>query len=526
MDTSKSYYGIVRLKFASSVYSYLRWCWCLRWGRYLGEWVGRVCLISRFVPTQTSFSAALLPGGQQDGTESHLVLLTYLRETILKGRGWARVSLFIYLSYSRLPFASIIFRGGRSLDHGAGRVALGRVVLSRVVLDAMLATRDLLSLSDDELQLVHEALPGAALWSCVRCCKRLRTAALASGGLALAAAAAGDLASVKWAHLRGCPLARDTYAGVLCQIAAGRNDFRTLRWALANGGVDRFGSLVMELAIAVGNLELVRFAHGHGCVYDRDYETAAITGHLAIIQWFYDRDSQCSEQLRRSRMTSAAGCAAAHGKLPVLEWVTDERVVPHPLRISIPFLGASPAFEQRWASERIAASRSSPEVPASWGRYLLSAGARGGHLHVVRWARRAGYEEGEETEEEWIQAAKLAWAAAKRVDTHEATLPGVHAWQKHAPSKMSFEAGMYDEFRQILLDEANEVNALVASSALLLRGSAHEHVHVSYDEPNDVLQRRAEKTHLLRSWIRHLEPLMTPMIQLQARGPAPPNTPL
>ena len=100
MDTSKSYYGIVRLKFASSVYSYLRWCWCLRWGRYLGEWVGRVCLISRFVPTQTSFSAALLPGGQQDGTESHLVLLTYLRETILKGRGWAGFSFYLSLVLS------------------------------------------------------------------------------------------------------------------------------------------------------------------------------------------------------------------------------------------------------------------------------------------------------------------------------------------------------------------------------------------------------------------------------------------
>ena len=57
----------------------------------------------------------------------------------------------------------------------------------------------LLSLSDDELHLVHEAVRFKALASCVRCCKRLRTAAMASGRLALLAASVGDLESVKWA---------------------------------------------------------------------------------------------------------------------------------------------------------------------------------------------------------------------------------------------------------------------------------------------------------------------------------------
>eukprot|EP00964_Phaeocystis_antarctica_P159460 scaffold130487_cov75-Phaeocystis_antarctica.AAC.1 len=79
----------------------------------------------------------------------------------------------------------------------------------------------LLSLSDDELQLVHEAVPGDTLWSCMRCCKRLRTAAMASGGLALVAAVAGDLESVKtsgrictpvqfhvWRALAGCAILR------------------------------------------------------------------------------------------------------------------------------------------------------------------------------------------------------------------------------------------------------------------------------------------------------------------------------
>ena len=44
---------------------------------------------------------------------------------------------------------------------------------------------ELLSLSDDELQLVHESMPGDALWSCVRCCKRLRKAVWQAAGLRL-----------------------------------------------------------------------------------------------------------------------------------------------------------------------------------------------------------------------------------------------------------------------------------------------------------------------------------------------------
>ena len=225
--------------------------------------------------------------------------------------------------------------------------------------DVILATRELLSLSDDELQLVHEAMTGDALWSCVRCCKRLRTAALASGGLALAAAIGGYLASVKLARLvRECALSRDLCAGKLGYITAAQAcHLRMLRWALANGGVGLHGDVVMELAIAAGNLSMVRVAHEHGCVYGRDYETAAITDHLAIVQWLYERDSECSEQLRQSRMTSAAGCAAAHGKLQVLKWVTDEQDERHNNLFGRTFLSRS---------ERIAASRPPPEVPAYW----------------------------------------------------------------------------------------------------------------------------------------------------------------
>ena len=249
-----------------------------------------------------------------------------------------------------------------------------------------LATRGLLSLSDDELQLVHEAIPGHTLWCCVLCCKRLRIAALASGGLAHAAAVAGDLASMKRAHLRGCPLSRAAWAGTLCHIAAARNDLTMLRWALANGGAGPHGSVVMELAIEVGDLEMARAIHEHGSVYDigRAYETAAIKGHLVIVQWLYARDLESPRSKSHDiskHLSLAAGRSASNGHLGLLKWLTVR-------------------LQTIWSK--------------SMRRYILTAAARGGHLHIIEWAHRAGHPDGE-TGEEWTTAANVARAAAESV---------------------------------------------------------------------------------------------------------------
>ena len=64
---------------------------------------------------------------------------------------------------------------------GARGARVPRLPRRREVLSEFQVTRGrsarnmLLSLSDDELQLVHEAVPFDALSSCVRCCKRMRT---------------------------------------------------------------------------------------------------------------------------------------------------------------------------------------------------------------------------------------------------------------------------------------------------------------------------------------------------------------
>ena len=276
--------------------------------------------------------------------------------------------------------------------------ALNDIDVSQIDFGPNAITRGLLDLPDDELQLVHEALPGHTLWSCVLCCKRLRIAALASGGLAHAAAAAGDLASMKRAHLRGCPLSLVAWGGTLCHIAAARNDLTMLRWALANGGVGPHGSVVMELAIEVGNLEMARAIHEHGCVYDigRAYETAAIKNNLAIVQWLYaiDLESLRSKShaetlsLRPLRQTDiskhlrlAAGSSALNGHLGLLKWLTVR-------------------LQAVWSK--------------SMRRFILSAAARGGHLQIIEWAYRAGHPDGE-TGEEWTTAANVARAAAESV---------------------------------------------------------------------------------------------------------------
>ena len=253
----------------------------------------------------------------------------------------------------------------------------------------------LLSLSDDELQLVHEAVPFEALPSCVRCCKRMRTAAMASGGLALAAAAAGDLESVKWAHQHACPLSRVQFAGMLCLVAAARANPHVLQWALENGGVGRFGVFVMQLAITAGRLDMVRIVHDHGVpIRCGDYAFAAITGDLAIVQWLQGSAEEVEyRQERISAMTIAAGCAAAHGHLEVLKWLTVER------------------------DDGVA-----PGEVAYWGRYILLAAAKGGHVHIIEWAHHFGYPRNH-TKQEWARAAIQAKAAAESVQRQRAGQP-------------------------------------------------------------------------------------------------------
>ena len=294
----------------------------------------------------------------------------------------------------------------------------------------------LLSLSDDELQLVHEAVRFEALSSCVRCCKRMRIAAMASGRLALLAAAGGDLESVKWAHLHARPLSREKNAGMLCRIAAARADLHMLRWALENGGVGLLGSDVMHLAIASGSLEMVRAVHDHGVpIGSEEFASASITGHIAIVQWLACRDLDRS---RRVPMSIAAGCAAAHGHLELLKWLTVEQYEEH----------------ASGAGLNVASG-------ACWGRYILAAAARGGHVQIIEWARSIGYAtttpvRNDDARKEWVRAANEAKAAAENKQRELAgqrerlTVTREMPWKKACKKTLNFFA-----------EEINEIQALI-----------------------------------------------------------------
>ena len=143
-------------------------------------------------------------------------------------------------------------------------------------------------------------------------------------------------------------------------------------------------------------------------------------------------------------MNRAAGCAAAHGHLEVLKWLTDD---------------------EREEGHQIL-SRSG--VHASWGRYILSAAARGGHPHIIEWAHRTGYPL--PSKDEWARDANLARAAKddweRDANLARAAAESVQrqlAGQQRVPRKKSLK-----ETRQMFFEKANEVAVLVSSSALLL----------------------------------------------------------
>ena len=56
---------------------------------------------------------------------------------------------------------------------------------------------------------------------------------------------------------------------------------------------------------------------------------------------------------------------------------------------------------------------------ACWGRYILAAAARGGHVQIIEWARRIGYAtttpvRNDDARKEWARAANEVKAAAEK----------------------------------------------------------------------------------------------------------------
>ena len=156
----------------------------------------------------------------------------------------------------------------------------------------------------------------------------------------------------------------------------------------------RSASEFVQLAITAGSLDMVRVVHAHGVpIHLWNYSSAAITGDLATLQWLQGCVVVEYRRSHRTGMTVAAGFAAAHGHLEVLKWLTVERDD-----------GAAPG------------------ETAYWGRYILLAAAKGGHVHIIEWAHHFGYPSSH-TKQEWARAANQAKAAAESVQRQRAGQP-------------------------------------------------------------------------------------------------------
>ena len=138
-------------------------------------------------------------------------------------------------------------------------------------------------------------------------------------------------------------------------------------------------------------------------------------------------------------MSIAAGCAAAHGLLELLKWLTVEQYEKH-----------------------ASGTRLNVASGACWGRYILAAAARGGHVQIIEWARHIGYAtttpgvRNDVARKEWLRAGNEAKAAAEK---KERELAGQRArlteirempWKKACKKTLIFFA-----------EEDNEIRALI-----------------------------------------------------------------
>ena len=145
-------------------------------------------------------------------------------------------------------------------------------------------------------------------------------------------------------------------------------------------------------------------------------------------------------------MSIAAGCAAAHGHLELLKWLTVEQYEKHASGTGL----------------NVASG-------ACWGRYILAAAARGGHVEIIEWARRIGYAtttpgRNDDARNEWVRAGNEASEGCRKKETEGA------GWAKRKTDcdpRDALEKGLRffsrGDQRNPSLDRKNAVLALISN---------------------------------------------------------------
>jgi hypothetical protein len=154
----------------------------------------------------------------------------------------------------------------------------------------------------------------------------------------------GCLTTLKCLHRRG----RVKKKSRLCAAAARIGDLeelKALRRESGEGGSFPWDEETCAFAAWGGHLEVLKWAHSHGCPWDgKTCKYAAMFGHLESLQWA--RANGCQWNWK------TCASAAQHGRLDVLKWAR--------------------------------------ENGAPWGEETCACAAFGGRLEVLQWARDSG----------------------------------------------------------------------------------------------------------------------------------------
>ena len=94
---------------------------------------------------------------------------------------------------------------------------------------------------------------------------------------------------------------------------------------------------------------------------------------------------------------------------------------------------------------------------ACWGRYILAAAARGGHVEIIEWARRIGYAtttpgRNDDARKAWVRAGNEAKAAAEKKQRELAGQRERLTVIREMPWKKACD---------FLAEEINEIQALI-----------------------------------------------------------------
>lgn len=204
-----------------------------------------------------------------------------------------------------------------------------------------------------------------------------------------AAARAGSLECLQYAHQQGCPWNRFT-----CEAAAHGGHILCLRYAHAEGCA--WDAQTCIAAAAGGHLECLRFAHEKGCRWDSHTTAAAAeTGQLVCLQ--YAHEHQCPWGAAVAVLAAQGGflsclsyahengcpwdsatmvAAAKAGHFECLKYAHSNGC---PINSAGPTIAAAAAAIGHLESLQYMA-----EHTFGWSQHVIAAAAGGGHLPCVR----------------------------------------------------------------------------------------------------------------------------------------------